>query len=308
MWKPGNMLSALLVFAALTISADAMEATAQKGFSSPDAAVAAVIADLGADNIRGLEAIFGPGSGRLLSSGDPVADRNGRARFVAAYEEAHHIEQSAGSAVLVIGKEDWPAPIPLRKIGDRWVFDTAAGEQQIIDRRIGRNELATIETMLAYVDAQNDYADWMRQHAEMAEYAQRLRSRPGQHDGLYWPAAAGEPESPMGPLVAEAQEEGYRRSADQRGRIPYHGYFFKVLTAQGKDAPGGALDYVVRGRMIGGFALVAWPAQYGDSGVMTFIVNYQGQVYQKNFGPRTAAIAAAMTSYDPDPGWQKAEP
>jgi hypothetical protein len=193
-------------------------------------------------------------------------------------------------------------------VGDLWSFDTEAGEQQIMDRRIGRNELDTIQTMLAYVDAQQDYADWTRQQTGTAAYAQRILSRPGMHDGLYWPAEAGEPESPMGPLAAEAQEEGYRRSAAPHGRLPYHGYFFKVLTAQGNNAPGGAADYIARGKMIGGYGLVAWPAKYGDSGVMTFIVNHDATVYQKNLGSNTAALAEAMTRYDPDPRWQKVEP
>jgi hypothetical protein len=298
---------ALVACIALATAAFAAETVARKTFPSADAAVTAVVDDLRADNLGDLTAILGPGADRLLNSGDPVADRHGREHFVASYDDAHHLEETQDGAVLVIGKEDWPVPIPLRKLGDRWSFDTEAGEQQMIDRRIGRNELDTIQTMLAYVDAQQDYADWTRQHTGTAEYAQRMLSRPGKQDGLYWPAKAGEPESPMGPLVAEAQEEGYRRSADH-GRIPYHGYFFKILTGQGKDAPGGVADYIVHGKMIGGFGLVAWPAHYGDSGVMTFIVNHDGTVYQKNLGPETAALAAAMTRYDPDASWEKVEP
>jgi Protein of unknown function (DUF2950) len=299
--------SALMACIAMPTGAFAAETVAQKTFPSAEAAVTVVVDDLRSENLSDLMAILGPGADRLLNSGDPVADRRGRERFVASYDDAHHLEQTQDGAVLVIGKEDWPAPIPLRKVGDLWSFDTEAGNQQIIDRRIGRNELDTIQTMLAYVDAQQDYADW-RQQTGTAEYAQRILSRPGMHDGLYWPAKAGEPESPMGPLVAEAQEEGYRRSRAPHGRLPYHGYFFKVLTAQGNNAPGGAIDYIVRGKMIGGFGLVAWPAQYGDSGMMTFIVNHDATVYQKNLGPNTAALAEAMTRYDPDPSWLKVEP
>jgi len=303
-------LSAITLVACIGLATTvfAAETPTQKTFASADAAVAAVVDDLKSDNLNDLMAIFGPGAERLLSSGDPVADHQARERFVANYDDAHRLEETEGGAILVIGKEDWPVPIPLRKIGDLWSFDTEAGEQQIVDRRIGRNELDTIQTMLAYVDAQRDYADWTRQQTGTAEYAQRLLGRPGKRDGLYWPAKAGEPESPMGPLVAEAQKEGYRRSAAPRGRTAYHGYYFKVLTGQGENAPGGAADYIVRGKMIGGFGLVAWPAQYGDSGVMTFIVNHDGTVYQKNLGPETAALAEAMTRYDPDPSWQKAEP
>jgi hypothetical protein len=301
----GATLAACIAWATMVFAA---ETPAQKTFPSADAAVAAVVDDLKSDNIRDLMAIFGPGAERLLNSGDPVADHQARERFVANYDDAHRLEETKDGAVLVIGKEDWPVPIPLRKVGDLWSFDTEAGEQQIIDRRIGRNELDTIQTMLAYVDAQQDYADWTRQNTGTAEYAQRILSRPGKRDGLYWPATAGEPESPMGPLVAEAQKEGYRGSAAARGRTAYHGYYFKVVTGQGANAPGGAADYIVHGKMIGGFGLVAWPAHYGDSGVMTFVVNHDGTVYQKNLGPETAAVAEAMTRYDPDASWQKAEP
>ncbi len=292
----------------LATATPAAQAETQQTFASADEAVAAVVADLKSDNLQALRAIFGPHSERLLSSGDAVADQNARRHFVTAYDEKHHLEPNQNGAVLVIGKDDWPFPIPLRKNGDRWQFDTAAGEQELISRRIGRNELATIQTMLAYVDAQQDYGDWMQRQAGAPEYAQFIRSHPGKQDGLYWPAAAGQPESPLGSLFAEAQKEGYRASASAQGRVPYHGYFFKILTAQGPHAPGGAVDYVVRGKMIGGFALVAWPARYGDSGVMTFLVNHNATVYQKNLGPKTSSVAEAMTRYDPDPSWQKVEP
>jgi len=299
--------SALVASIALATMAFAAETVAQKTFPSAEAAVTAVVDDLRSENLSDLMAILGPGAERLLDSGDPVADRRGRERFVASYDDAHHLEETQNGAVLAVGKEDWPVPIPLRKVGDLWSFDTKAGEQQMIDRRIGRNELDTIQTMLAYVDAQQDYADWTRQQTGTAAYAQRILSRPGMRDGLYWPAAEGQPESPMGPLLAEAQEQGYRRSAAPHGRLPYHGYFFKVLTGQGNNAPGGAADYIVRGKMIGGYGLVAWPARYGDSGVMTFIVNHDATVYQQNLGPNTAALAEVMTRYDPDPSWQKVE-
>lgn len=283
-------------------------AAAPQSFASADSAIAAVIADLKSDNLPALRAIFGPQVERLLNSGDAVADRNARRNFVAAFEEKHFIDHTQDGAVLVIGKDDWPFPIPLRKSADRWQFDTAAGQEELINRRVGRNELATIQTMLAYVDAQQDYAEWMRQRSGAPEYAQHIQSHPAEHDGLYWQAAAGEPESPLGPLFAEAQKEGYLGATGSRGRIPYHGYFFKILSAQGANAPGGQADYIVRGKMIGGFALVAWPARYGDSGVMTFIVNHNGNVYQKNLGPNTGSLAASMTKYDPDASWQRAEP
>jgi hypothetical protein len=209
---------------------------------------------------------------------------------------------------LVIGKDDWPFPIPLKKVDDRWRFDTAAGKEEILNRRIGQNELSTIQTMLAFVDAQGDYAEFQRQRSGMPEYAQRILSTPGKMDGLYWPSAEGEPQSPLGPLVAAARAAGYRKSAKAEEPSPYHGYFYKVLTGQGPNAPGGAIDYIVNGRMIGGFGLVAWPARYGDSGVMTFMVNHDGVVYQKNLGPQTAKLAPTISRFDPDPSWQKVEP
>ena len=178
----------------------------------------------------------------------------------------------------------------------------------MLDRRIGQNELSTIQTMLAYVDAQRDYAELQRQQSGTAEYAQHILSTPGKKDGLYWPTAEGEPLSPLGPLVASARAAGYRRGAKGEGPTPYHGYYFKVLTSQGPNAPGGAADYIVNGQMIGGFGLVAWPARYGDSGVMTFIVNHDGVVYQRDLGPQTAKIAPAISRFDLDQSWQKTAP
>jgi hypothetical protein len=280
----------------------------QESFATPDEALKAVVDDLKSDNLTDLVKIFGPAIEPILNSGDPVADQNARERFVAAAELNHRFDGSGDKMTLVIGKDDWPFPIPLRKAGERWQFDTTAGKEEILDRRIGENELSTIQTMLAYVDAQGDYAELQRQRSGTPEYAQRLLSTPGKMDGLYWPAQMGAPESPLGPLVAAARAAGYRKSARSEEPAPYHGYFYKVLTAQGPDAPGGAVDYVVNGRMIGGFGLVAWPARCGDSGVMTFIVNHDGVVYQKNLGPQTARLAAAINHFDPDPSWQKVEP
>jgi len=280
----------------------------QESFATPDDALKAVVDDLKSDNLSDLLKIFGPTIEPILNSGDPVADQNARQRFVAAAEESHRFDGSGDSLTLIIGKDDWPFPIPLKKVDDRWQFDTAAGKEEILNRRIGENELSTIQTMLAYVDAQGDYAELQRQRSGMPEYAQRILSTSGKMDGLYWPTAEGEPESPLGPLVAAARAVGYRRSANAEEPSPYHGYFFKVLTGQGPNAPGGAVDYIVNGRMIGGFGLVAWPARYGDSGVMTFMVNHDGVVYQKNLGPQTAKLAPAISRFDPDPSWQKAEP
>ena len=221
-----------------------------------------------------------------MNSGDPVEDKNARDRFLASAEETRRFDGSGDTLTLVIRKDDWPFPIPLKKADDHWRFDTAAGQEEILNRRIGENELSTIQTMLAYVDAQGDYAELQRQRSGTPEYAQHILSSPGKMDGLYWPTAEGEPPSPLGPLLASARAAGYR-AAKGEGPTPYHGYFFKVLTGQGPSAPSGAADFIVKGRMIGGFGLVAWPARFGDSGIMTFIVNQDGVVYQKDLGPQT---------------------
>ena len=280
----------------------------QKSFETPDEALKAVVEDLKSSNLSDLVKVFGPSFEPILNSGDPVADQNARERFVAVAEDSYHFDGSGDTLTLVIGKDDWPFPIPLKKVGDRWRFDTAAGKEEILDRRIGENELSTIQTMLAYMDAQGDYAELQRQRSGTPEYAQRILSNPGKMDGLYWPSQEGEPQSPLGPLVAAARAAGYRRSAKAEEPSPYHGYFYKVLTSQGPNAPGGAADFIVNGRMIGGFGLVAWPARYGDSGVMTFMVNHDGVVYQKNLGPQTAKIAPQISRFDPDSTWQKVEP
>ena len=280
----------------------------QESFSSPDQALTALIDALKGNNLSALAKIFGPEIEPVLHSGDPVADKNGREKFVAWAGEAHHFDGSGDTLTLVIGKDDWPFPIPLKKVDAHWRFDTAAGKEEILDRRIGQNELSTIQTMLAIVDAQRDFANLQRQQSGIAEYAQHILSTPGKRDGLFWPTAEGEPESPLGPLVAEAHAAGYRRGTKEEGSTPYHGYFFKVLTSQGPNAPGGAADFIVNGHMIGGFGVVAWPSRYDDSGVMTFIVNHDGTVYQKDLGAQTAELAPAITSFDPDPSWQKAQP
>ncbi len=280
----------------------------QTSFSSPDEALKALIDALKANNLAAVTRIFGPQIEPILNSGDPVADKNGREKFVASADEAHHFDGSGDTLTLIIGKDDWPFPIPLKKVDNHWRFDTAAGKEEMLDRRIGQNELSTIQTMLAYVDAQRDYAELQRKQSGTAEYAQHILSTPGKKDGLYWPTAEGEPLSPLGPLVASARAAGYRRGAKGEGPTPYHGYYFKVLTSQGPNAPGGAADYIVNGQMIGGFGLIAWPARYGDSGVMTFIVNHDGVVYQRDLGPQTAKIAPAISRFDLDQSWHKTAP
>jgi len=276
-------------------------AFAQERYKTPDKAVAALIGAAKAADRPGLMRVLGPGSAEIVSSGDEVADASGRKRVLDAYDAKHQVVmEGADKAALIIGNEDWPFPIPLVRKDGSWQFDTAAGRDEILFRRIGRNELSALQAALAYVDAQQEYAE--RGVAGNGVYAQRIVSQAGKKDGLYWPAQSREDESPLGELAAGAAAEGYR--AGQQ-RMPYHGYYFKVLTRQGPNAPGGALDYVVRGNMIGGFALVAYPAEYRNSGVMTFLVNHQGIVYEKDLGPNTARIASGMTAFNPDNNWQR---
>jgi hypothetical protein len=279
-------------------------ASAQQSFKGADEAMNALASAAKSGDQKAVLTILGKDATDLVSSGDPVDDQAARQRFLAAYDEKHAIEMDGNDkAIMIVGKDDFPFPIPIARKGDSWRFDTAAGREEILDRRIGRNELDAIQACLAYTDAQNDYAD--KDHgAGAGVYAQRIVSQPGKKDGLYWPTAQGEEESPLGELVAEATTQGYKVGD---GRAPFHGYYFKVLTRQGAKAPGGELDYVVHGKMIGGFALVAYPAEYRNSGVMTFLVNHTGAVFQKDLGPNTAQIAARMSAYEPDPSWQKVD-
>jgi hypothetical protein len=283
----------------------ASPAGAQQAFKSADEAANALVAAVRAGDARAIARVLGPGANDIVSSGDKVQDDNTRKELLAAYDAKHALtKDSAGRTFLTVGADDFPIAIPLVEKDGVWKFDTAAGRQEILYRRIGRNELATIQACLAYVDAQNEYAE-KAPNGGVGVYARRIVSSPGKKDGLYWPAAQGEPESPLGEAVATATGQGYRVGGE---RAPFHGYYFKVLTRQGPAAPGGAMNYIARGKMIGGFALVAYPAQYGNSGVMTFLVNHNGDVFQKDLGPRTAGIASAMTSYSPDQTWTKVDP
>jgi Protein of unknown function (DUF2950) len=278
---------------------------AQERFKTPEAAVDALVAAAKAGDTKALVRVLGPGGKAIVSSGDPVADTNIREKFVAAYEAKHAIEREGdGTQTLIIDADDFPFPIPLVNRGGEWQFDTAAGLDEILRRRIGRNELAAIRVSLAYVQAQNEYASLDPGGLGPHVYAQRIVSRLGKKDGLYWPTAEGETPSPLGELAAKASAEGYKAGA---APIPYHGYYYRILTRQGADAPGGAYDYLVNGKMIGGFALLAFPAEYGNSGIMTFMVNQDGTVYQKDLGPKTAALARKIDSFAPDKTWTKAE-
>lgn len=300
--RTGRRIALAVAAAAIATGVGGCEAS-QKSFATPNDAVSSMIAAVRTDDTASLKAIFGPDGKAILSSGDAVADRHQREVFVTAVDQGWSlVDGQDGRKELVIGHEQWPFPIPLARDGSGWRFDTAAGEQEILARRIGRDELAAIGFCNTYVHAQREYASQGRDGAPAGAFAQRLRSTPGRQDGLFWPVPTGQTPSPLGELAAAASMEGYEASARSAPQ-PFRGYFFRVLTAQGPAAPGGARSYVVGGRMTGGFALVAYPATYRDSGVMTFIVDQQGVVYQRDLGPRTVEVASSMTAFDPGPDW-----
>jgi hypothetical protein len=278
----------------------------QRSFATPEDAASALVDALRRGQEADLRAILGPDADRVIDSGDHYADQELHQRFVALYDQKHMIERkTAGRAELDVGPDDWPLPIPLIESNGRWTFDTQAGAQTIVDRRIGRNELSAIRTLLACVDAQRDYFERAKQRTGAGVYATRLVSTPGHRDGLYWPVASGENDSPLGPLVDAAQDAGYPGELVAGKPIPYEGYFFRILKAQGPNGDGGAKSYVRSGRMTGGFALVAWPAIYESTGIVTFIVGPDGDVYQKDLGPETVGIAAGLSAFDPDPSWTR---
>jgi len=280
----------------------------QKAFCSPEEAFKAMVTAMKANDTRELRAILGPGGKNIVFSGDDVADKTGRDNFVKAYEEKNRLEIIDGNkAILSVGNNDWPLPIPVVKKFSGWRFDTKAAQEEILQRRIGKNELSAIQTCQAYVDAQLEYAPRDYDGDGLFEYAQKFLSTPGKKDGLYWETKEGEPKSPIGALVAGATREGYFSKEAKSKPVPFHGYYYRILKGQGKNAPGGAYSYIVNGKMIGGFALVAYPAQYGSSGVMTFIVSKDGQVYQQDLGRNTAKIAQEMKTYNPDKTWKKVE-
>jgi hypothetical protein len=294
----------LLAAALLGASGAAPAAEPQRSFASPEEATGALMAATRKGDLKAMQAILGPDSGPLVQSGDAVADRRGRERFLESYEAAHRVDVQGAKAVLLVGKDEWPMPIPLVKGANGWRFDATRGKEEILNRRIGRNELSTIQAVLAYVDAQREYYLRNPQGGKLLHYAQKFGSSPGKRDGLYYPTKAGEPPSPLGPLYASAKAAGYaKQSAGMPA--PYYGYRFRILTGQGPHAPGGAYSYLANGKMIGGFALVAWPAAYGNSGVMTFIVNHEGVVYEKDLGPDTAKAVGKITRFDPDGTWKR---
>ena len=295
-----------LALTALGFAASTFAAPAQQTFATPDEAVAALVAAVKADDAKALRLVLGY-AGATLSSGDKVADRAATQGFVADFDAKHSITHEGDTAKLVIGKEDFPFAFPLVKKDDHWRFDTEAGIDELNARRIGENELSTIKALQAIVDAQREYAAEDVNGDGVAEYARKFISSPGKRDGLYWPAKAGEKPSPLGQLAAGASAEGYG-GGKKAGSRPFHGYYFRALKGQAASAGSTAYDYVVRGRAIGGFAVIAYPAKYGSSGIMTFIVNQDGKVFQADLGPSTQAKASAIQRFDTGKGWSPVSP
>jgi len=297
---------AFLVAAAMALFAPSIPAAtgSAKKFSSPEEAVRALAAAVDDHDTNALAAIFGPAYGDVASP-EPAQAEEELTDFGKSLNTSNRLDRVAQDRfILETGPDEWPFPVPIVRTNNVWFFDTEAGKDELISRRIGRNELETLQSVRAYADAQREYASKDHDGDQVLEFAQKLVSSPGARDGLYWPPDADGELSPLGPFVAAAQSKGYLRNpgADNNPE-PFHGYFFKILTRQGKNAPGGKYDYIINGNMVGGFGLVAWPAEYGESGIMTFIVNQQGKVYQKDLGPKTASIAQAMKEYDPNKSW-----
>ena len=277
----------------------------QQTFSSPQDAVDALVLAAKNHDTKALHAIFGP-EGKDLVSPDVVQAEDESKKFVGCLtQKTKLINRSDSSVTVEMGADNWPFPVPLVKQDGKWHFDTDAGKQEILARRIGRDEIYAMKVCRVYVAAQREYASLDRMGDGVLAYAQLLHSTAGKRDGLYWPSKPGEALSPLGPLIAQAHMEGYHHTIQllNNEQAPFHGYYFKILTSQGKNAPGGAYDYIINGRMIAGFALIAWPAEWGNTGVMTFIVNQQGKVYQKNLGPSTFDLAQAITTYAPNATW-----
>ncbi len=297
-----RVTAAAALGAALMFAAAGTEAQTQAKFANPDEAAKALLQALKTNDLAGLQTLFGRGAMEKVASGDPVSDRNDRDVIARAMEQSWRWQSAGvGRMELIIGDEQWPFPAPLVKTGTEWQFDAEAGKNEVLARRIGRNELRVILLCRAYADMQRDYASQPRDGKPAGTFAARIRSSPGLHDGLYWPAQLGERPSPLGDLAAEAAAEGYEQN--KTSSSPFWGYYFRIVTAQGEAAPGGKRSYVVNGDMRDGFALVAFPAKYGSSGVMTFIVNQDGIVYQKDLGADTLNQAAGLTEYNPDKSW-----
>ncbi len=300
--------NAIAPIALILAAAVGSPASAQDAFATPEEAVTALVNAVRSDDPgEAIAKLLGPDGRDVASSGDEIDDQARRGRFLTSFDEGHALQADGDKQTLVLGKDEYPFPIPLVQADGKWRWDTAAGLDQILTRRIGENELSAIQVMRTYVAAQFEYAERPRD-GKGIQYARRLMSRDGRKDGLYWEAAEGDPESPIGPLIAKAQLEGYKGKAKRDdGQADYHGYVYRLLYAQGKNAPDGARDYIVNDRMIGGFALIATPAVYGNSGVMTLMVNQDGVVYEKDLGPESTEEAAKIRSFDPDGSWRKVQ-
>jgi hypothetical protein len=293
----------LIIGIALTLSAAC--GVRQKSYGSAEEATQALLAAVKDGKTRGLLEVLGPDTKDLVESGDPVQDENARDEFLKQYDTSHSLASDAeGRMVLQVGTDPWPFPFPLVEENGKWRFDSSGGVEEVINRRVGANELYTIQACLAYVDAQREYYLRNPNGDPLLHYARHLLSSEGKRDGLYFEVRGDEPESPLGAAFARARDEGYLKEGAARPE-PYHGYVYRLLTSQGANAPGGAYDYVVRDQMLGGFAVIAHPADYGNSGVMTFIVSHDGVVFSKDLGPDTAEAAGAITQYDPDGSWKR---
>ena len=302
-WANVSKLAAVGILLMVCFSSSSVaQQHGQRTFSSPEDASNALVTAAQNNDEKAMLAILGPDGKQIVSSGDETEDAQSRATFVERYQEMHRlVKEPDGTTVLYIGAKNWPTPMPLVNKGDSWYFDTEAGKEEILYRRIGRNEISTIRVCQELVEAQKEY--YATQHSE---YAQNIFSDDGQRNGLYWKAADGEPQSPIGPLVASAVSKGYAKRQDGTP-TPYRGYYYLILTRQGKNGPGGAKGYIVNGKMSEGFAFAAYPAEYRSSGVMTFIVGQDGVVYERDLGKETDVRAQALKEYNPDSSWQKAE-
>ena len=302
-WLAGFITLIFAVIAcSLIVSAQDVK---QEKFKSPEDAFGALVDAAKTNDTVKLLAILGPKGKDIISSGDAVADSNARKRFVAAAEEAVKYSKLDDNTILAAtGKDACSFPIPLVRSGQEWVFSTEEGKQEILNRRIGKNEFSTIDVVQSYVQAQHEYASKDRDGSGVKQYSQIFMSHDGKNDGLIWHAEAGQESSPLGPLFAKASDEGYTPRKPGENHKPYHGYYFTILKSQGSNAPGGELDYIINGKMTAGFGLLAYPAEYGVSGIMTFMVNQQGIVYEKDLGLKTEDIAKATTKYDPDETWK----
>ncbi|MBI5632792.1 MAG: DUF2950 domain-containing protein [Nitrospirae bacterium] len=302
----GLLIAVLLMLTmGMAFGGTSKAALKQKTFSSAGEAVKAAVTAAKNNDDKELIALFGPSAKELIFSGDAVADKQRREQFIRLYDEKYSLVPEKESMVIVIGKHDWPFPIPIAKKGDAWFFDTDKGKDEILNRRVGANELDTIQTMLAIVDAQREYAMFDRDNNGINDYAQNFRSDQGKNNGLYWKTKEGEDLSPLGEFMSGARFDEYAGTGAKQAPVPYHGYYFRILRKQGGHAIGGKLEYLVKNKMIGGFAVVASPAKYGNSGVMTFIVNHDGIVYEKDLGKNTAKTVKAIKAFDPDKTWKE---